>query len=121
MLEILKIVAALFNVGFGLWVVLQPTVVAEASNFTLKDARGRAEMRIASGGFFIGMGIGAILFGSVLGNADEAYQVIGVAWVTAGVVRVANLMLESPAIADRSYWFLLLSELIPGIILLLPQ
>lgn len=121
LLEILKILMALLNIGFGVWSVLQPEVIAKASSYTLDNARGRTEMRILSGGFFIGMGLGAILFGSVLDSADVvAYQVVGMAWVCAAAVRLLNLAMERN-ITDRSFWVLFASELIPGVILLLPM
>lgn len=122
LLEILKIVMALFNIGFGLFVFFRPQFVASASSFEVHTARGRAELRIVSGGFFIGMGVGALLLGSVLESHDVAYQVVGIAWLCGGLSRLANLLVEKPAeIADRFYWMLLSSELIPALILIWPN
>jgi uncharacterized membrane protein HdeD (DUF308 family) len=121
-LEILKILMALFNIGFGLFAFFRPQIIATASSFEVHTARGRAELRIVSGGFFIGMGLGALLLGSILANHDAAYQVVGIAWLGGGASRLANLLMEDPRqITDRSFWMLLSSEVIPGAILLWPN
>ena len=125
-LEILKLLAALLNIGFGVYVVLQPDVIAKYSHFSLDDDRGQVEMRVAMGGFFIGMGMGALLLGSLLNQPDEsynnlAYQVVGFAWFGGALTRLLNLVIEDRnKIVDSSFWLLLSSELIPGIILLFP-
>lgn len=121
-LEILKILMALLNIGFGLFVIARPEMIASASHFTLNDARGRAEMRIAMGGFFVGMGLGALLLGSLLSQENIAYQVVGFSWLGGAATRLTNLLLEKPAqIADQSFWVLLSTEIIPGLILILPN
>jgi len=122
-LEVLKIAAALLNIGFGVYVVLYPETIARYSHFSVDNARGRAEIRIAMGGFFIGMGVGALLLGSLanLDNGNIAYQVVGFAWLGGGITRLLNLTLEdTQEIVDASFWGLLASELMPGLILILP-
>ena len=125
-LETLKVLAALLNIGFGVYVVLQPDVIAKYSHFSIDDDRGQVEVRVAMGGFFIGMGMGALLLGSLLQQPDEsynnlAYQVVGFAWLSGALTRLLNLVIEDRnKIADSSFWLLLSSELIPGIILLFP-
>lgn len=122
-LEILKILAALLSAGFGAFAVYQPETLARASQYSVDNARGRTELRVLGGGFFLGMGIGAILMGSVIPAemVNEAYQVVGFSWLSAGLVRLLNLVLEAPKdILDRGFWFFLVSEIVPGAILLAP-
>lgn len=123
LIEILKILMALFNIGFGLFAIARPELLATASNFTLNNPRGRTEFRILSGGFFVGMGLGALVFGSILdGGSNAAYQVVGASWLCGGATRLLNLLLEDPkSITDRSFWILLASEVIPGLILIAPN
>jgi hypothetical protein len=123
LLEILKLLMALLNIGFGLFAIARPEVLATASHFTLNNPRGRTEFRILSGGFFVGMGVGAALFGSFIGEgSNAAYQVVGAAWLMGGATRLLNLALEDPkTITDRQFWILLASELIPGAILIAPN
>jgi hypothetical protein len=122
LLEIVKIVASLFNLLFGVYAIWQPEVIARASHYTLNNARGRVEARVVTGGVFVGLGIGAVLFGSILEQEDIAYQVVGVVALCSGATRLLGLLLEKPAgILDRSYWIYLASEVIIGVILLVPN
>lgn len=115
MLDILKIVAAVFNISFGLLAIARPSIVARASHFRFLDGRGRAELQIAFGGFFIGFGIAALLL-----NDPAAYQLLGFGWLGGVAVRLLTLATESPAqIVDRSFIALALAELIVGVILVL--
>ncbi len=113
-MDILKIVAALLNIGFGLYSFFQPQFIADNSGFTLKGALGRAETRIAFGGYFIGMGLAALIL-----NEQAAYQVVGAGWLTAGVIRVINLFIEERSeLISPKWWILLASEITVGLILL---
>ncbi|MFP4323520.1 MAG: DUF4345 family protein [Anaerolineales bacterium] len=120
-LEILKIIMALFYVGFGVFAVLRPDVIATHSGYSLEGAFGRAELRVLSGGFFIGVGVGAILLGSVFQQENIAYQTMGFMLVGAAVVRMLNLALEDPQqLLSRNFFIYFAAEVIPGIILILP-
>lgn len=113
-MEILKIAAALLNIGFGLFAFFQPRLIAESSGFALHGALGRAETRISFGGYFIGMGVAALIL-----NEQAAYQLLGAGWLTAGIVRVITMFIEdrSELIAPK-WWILLASEIGVGLILL---
>lgn len=81
-----------------------PNLIAENSGFTLKGALGRAETRIAFGGYFIGMGVAALIL-----NEQAAYQVVGAGWLTAGVIRVINLFMEDRLELISPKWWPLLA------------
>ncbi len=120
-LELLKIIMAVFYIVFGVFAVLRPDVIASASGYKLEGAVGRAEIRVLSGGFFIGVGVGALLLGSVLQNENIAYQTMGFMLIGAAVVRVLNLALEDPQqILSRNFFIYFAGEIIPGVVLILP-
>lgn len=120
-LEIAKIIVALLSVGFGVYTVFEPENIAKASHFDADNPRGRTEMRVY-GGFFIGMGIGALMLGSLFQDEDIAYQVMGFAWLGAAITRAINLVLEDRSqIIDTAFWLLLVVEFFPGLILLAPN
>jgi hypothetical protein len=120
-LEIAKIVSALLNVGFGVYTVFEPEKIAAASHYDGDNPRGRSEMRVI-GGLFIGLGVGALMLGSVFQNEDTAYQVLGFAWLGAAITRAINLFLEDRTqIIDTTFWLLLAIEFFPGMILVAPN
>lgn len=122
MLEIVKIIAALLNIGFGVYAMLQTEEIAKASRLVVDSARGRTELRVTMAGYFIGMGVGAILLGSLLQTENAAYQVIGLAWLGGAVIRLLNIVLEDRGeIIDTSFWLLMGIELAVGIILVIPN
>jgi len=120
-LEIAKIMCALLNVGFGVYTVFEPEKIAEASHYDGDNPRGRTEMRVI-GGFFIGLGIGALMLGTLFQSNDTAYQVVGFAWLGASITRAVSLILEDRTkIIDTTFWLLLAIEFFPGLILVTPN
>lgn len=114
MLEILKIIAALVNIAFGVYSIVQPEQLANASGFRFTSPRGRAEFRIAFGGFFIGFGAAAILL-----NDSAAYQLLGIGYLFAAGTRLLQILMESTDLLDRSFGVLFVIELSVGLILVL--
>lgn len=112
---ILKIIAALINLAFGLYSFFQPEPIARASKWTLDNARGRAELRVAVGGFFIGLGLAALIL-----NNHTVYQLLGAGWLGGFAARIGTLALENPkGLIDPSYLALGILELSMGIILVI--
>lgn len=113
--DLLLALGVVMNIGFGAFSVYRPAAVAAASHMALKDARGVAEMRIAFGGFFLGMGAALVVY---WGDAEVA-AAIGLAWLGAALVRAAELAFNSDKdIVDHSFWFIWASEIGTGLILL---
>lgn len=113
--DILLAIGVVMNIGFGAFSVYRPHVVAKASHMTLDDDRGTAEMRIAFGGFFLGMGAALVIY---WGNPEVA-AAIGLAWLGAAVIRATELAFNaSKNIVDNSFWFIWASEIGTGLILL---
>lgn len=111
---ILDILAALINIGFGVFTLLQPERVAFASGFKLTK-RGETELRIAFGGYFIGMGMAIILL-----SDPVASRAIGMAWLMAGVVRMIEYIYGKRAeIVDQSFYAFWAFEVIVGVVLIL--
>jgi hypothetical protein len=74
------------------------------------------------GGFFIGLGVGALMMGSLFQGEDVAYQVVGFAWLGAAITRAINLVLEDrQQLIDTIFWLLLAIEFFPGLILIAPN
>lgn len=113
-MEILKTITAVLNLAFGLYSLLQPEQLASASGLRLASPRGRAEIRISFGGFFIGFGAAALLL-----NDPEAYRLLGIGYLLAAATRLLQLAMENSAIADRSFIVLLVIESVVGLILIL--
>lgn len=113
--DILLAIGVVMNIGFAAFSIYRPHIVAKASHMTLNDARGAAEMRIAFGGFFLGMGVALLMY---WGDAEVA-SAIGLAWLGAALVRAGELIFNSSKnIVDNSFWFIWASEIGTGLILL---
>lgn len=111
---VLDMLAGLINIGFGVFSLFQPDAVAAASGFKLSK-RGTAELRIAFGGYFIGMGLAVILL-----SDPVASRAIGMAWLMAGVIRLVEYIYgKRAAIVDTSFYVFGAFEVIIGVVLIL--
>lgn len=112
-MEILQYIAAIINIGFGVWTLAQPEVIAKASGWSLLDERGTAELRIAFGGYFIGMGLAIIIL-----NDPQASGAIGIAWLGAAFTRLTTLFIHNrAAIVNRAFFIIWASEILTGAML----
>ena|SRR5688572_30667842 len=110
--EILKIIFAILTAVFGVYSFVKPEAVAQSSGFSLPSVAGRAEVRVTFGGFFLGLGLGAILLGG------EAYQLLGLAYLITFVVRLVALAVEGKdGVLRREYLIFAAFELISGLVL----
>lgn len=115
--EILKTIAALLTAAFGVYAFYQPDAVARASHFSLNNNAGRAELRVAYGGFFIGLGLAGILL-----DTDAAYQALGIGYLAAFALRLAALRFDgTEGVLSRTYYAFAVFELISGLVLTIPQ
>ena len=111
---ILALAGAGFLFLFGLWATFQPNVVADAIETDLDSHRSRAEFRVTFGGIFSGMGLAALLL-----RSPEAFLVLGFASFAGAIVRIVSIWLDKPAV-NASYLGFLASEIVTGVILVLP-
>ncbi|PJF23532.1 MAG: hypothetical protein CUN56_00355 [Phototrophicales bacterium] len=115
MFDILLAIGVVMNIGFAIFSLYRPHVVATASHMTLNDARGVAELRIAFGGFFLGMGAALLIYW----NEPKVAAAIGLAWLGAGLIRATELIFNAQKnITDNSFWIIWASEIGTGLILL---
>ena len=112
LLQILKIIAALGTVATGLYALVRPRAIQGFTGLTAPGVRGITELRAVMGGAFIGLGIAPLLLGTA-----AAYQVLGIMYVTIGVVRAVSM------VVDRSWAqsnvISLVVEIVLGLILVL--
>lgn len=115
MLDFLKVVAALINIGFGAVALYRPEEIAELTGFKLLGVKGITEMRVAFGGFFLGMGVGVLLI-----NEPGAYQAIGFAWLGAAAVRLMEFVFNGKdQVASPGFYTLWMIEVAVGLVLIL--
>ena len=113
-MDVLKILMAGFNIAFGLWVLFRLKPVMIAAGLDTDNPKGIAEIQISWGALFIGLGIGAVWL-----NHPLVWQFFGIGALTAGIVRV-GLGILNRQLWGRVYTIGLLSELLAGIIFILP-
>lgn len=116
--EILQIIMAVASILFGVASLARPQVVAAAVGFVLPQAQGVSEIRINWGGVYIGLGIGAIVLGT-LNDMPGAYQVFGFGYAGASLVRVIEVVLNRSLIS-RTFLIILGFEVVSAIVFLLP-
>ena len=115
--EIVKILVALATLAFGVYAFTQPDPTAKASHFALEDSAGRAELRTAFGGFFIGLGLACLIIGQ-----DAAYQTLGLAYLITFVARFVALGVDgTEGVLRPEYMIFGAFELVSGILLYWPQ
>ncbi len=111
-LDILKILASLSLMAFGLLSLAQPKLAASLIHTQTLDARGVAEMRVNMGGFFVGLGLVPVLL-----NDPDAYLVAGGAYLAAAGARLMAYVLDKPVL-NAEYVGVFAFELLMGVILI---
>lgn len=100
MTDILNIAMALLSIGLGCFGWLAPRYTLEALDLqTNGSTMGLSELRASAGALFIGLGLGALYFGT-----PEAYAMVGFAWGGAAVGRVTSI-LKDAAPTRKTYGF----------------
>ena len=97
-MEALRIVASLITLGFGLFSIYSPEMLAKSTSITLNGARGRTELRVGFGGFFTAMGAAALLM-----NDPAVYQLLGYGWLGGMIVRVFSVFIDGAKMIDTTY------------------
>ncbi len=93
MIDLINIAMALATIAFGAFGLFAPRYTAEVLDLEFGASEmGKSELRASAGGLFVALGLGAMAIGAPL-----AYAMMGVAYLGAGIGRLAaNLIDELP-------------------------
>lgn len=114
-MEILKLLAALASLIFGVVALLRPRIVARMAGVGTDTAKGEAEVRISWGGLFIALALGVIIL-----NSPQAYQLFGIAYLGTFIVRIGTIAADR-SLLDGGFIVSGLFELVSAVIFLLPS
>jgi len=112
-IKVLQLIAVIATILTGLVSLIKPLSVQGFTGLTAPGGRGITEIRSILGGLFIGLGIAVFLLGT-----RETYQMLGIMYLTIGVVRFVSIFLDKSS--TQSNWISLVVEIIFGVILMLP-
>ena len=112
-IKILQLIAVIATILTGLVSLINPLGVQGFTGLTAPGGRGVTEIRSILGGLFIGLGIAVLLL-----RTRETYQMLGIMYLTIGVVRFVSIFLDKSSV--QSNWISVAVEIIFGVILLLP-
>lgn len=110
-LEIVQIILAAATILTGLVSLVRPRSVQGFTGLTAPGPRGISEIRAVLGGGFIGLGLAPLILGGI------AYDMLGIAYLTIAVARVASIILDKSY--ERSNWISLAVEIVAGVVLIL--
>ena len=97
----LNYAAALISILLGAISWLAPGYTMDLLDLqTSGSTMGTSEIRAASGALFIGIGLGALLFGTPV-----AYAMLGCAWGGAAVGRLTSILLDAQPIRATYVFF----------------
>lgn len=114
-LSILKIIAALASLLFGIVALLNPKRTAESAFLKTDGAKGEAEIRASWGGTFIGLGLATLLL-----RTGDAYMLFGIAYAVTALVRLGTWALDRSLI-NRTVIFIFVFEILSAVIFMLPE
>ncbi|SIT00069.1 protein of unknown function [Roseivivax lentus] len=90
MIDLINIAVALATIAFGAIGLFAPRYTAQVLDLEFGASEmGKSELRASAGGLFVALGAGAIVIGAPL-----AYGMIGLAYLGAGVGRLAANLLD---------------------------
>lgn len=109
MVDILNILFALLSIGFGAFGWLAPKYTMGMLDLKRGETTmGVSEVRASAGALFVGLGIGALVFGT-----PAAYAMIGCAWGGAAIGRISSIILDDAP--TRRTWGFFATEAVIGI------
>jgi hypothetical protein len=111
-LTFIKILCAVFTIGFGLYSVVAPGAIKGFTGLDANNPRGVTEVRAVMGGTFVGLGLAALLLAPPV-----AYQALGIAYFAIAAVRAVSMLLDKSVMSSNL--ISLVSEVILGIILVI--
>jgi len=108
----IQIIIAVLTILLGAFVIIRPTAVYNFTGLSVNGVRGITEIRVIFGGLFVALGAAPLIL-----NSPAAYKMLGIAYIGIAATRIGS-MVSDPCF-ERSNLISLLSEIIPGVILLL--
>lgn len=111
-LMILKIIAALGTIATGLVSLIRPGAVTGFTGLSVTGPRGVTEIRAVLGALFVALGATPLLL-----NVPAAYQMLGIAYLAVGLVRLASMIVDKSVV--QSNIISLIVEVIFGVVLVL--
>ena len=109
--QILQIIGAVATILTGLFSLLKPNDIKGFTGIQPVGARGVTEVRAIFGGVFIALGLLPFF-------VPAAYLVLGVTYLTIGLVRAVSMFIDKSVV--QSNVISLVVEIIFGVILVLP-
>ena len=109
-MAVLHIIAAVGTIVVGLYSLIWPHGIRGFTGLAAEGGRGVTEIRAVLGGFFIGLG----LFAMVLGG--EAYRLLGWAYLVVAAVRGVSMFIDRSVV--RSNLISFASEVLLGLMLI---
>lgn len=110
LLMILKVLAAVATILTGIVSLIWPRSVFGFTGLTVSGPRGITEIRAVLGGVFIALGVVPLVW-----NQPAAYFMLGVTYLTVGLVRLGSMLLDGSVV--RSNVISLAVEIIFGLAL----
>jgi hypothetical protein len=112
LMSILKIIAAVFTIAFGLYSVIRPLAIKGFTGLDVTGPRGVTEIRAVMGGTFVGLGLAPLLL-----SAPAAFQTLGVAYFVIAAVRIVSMFTDKSVMSSNI--ISVVSEVVLGIIMVL--
>ena len=111
-LHALKVLGALLTIVTGLVSLFFPQAVTGFTGLLPQGGRGVTEIRSVLGGLFIALGAAPLLL-----NQPAAYQMLGLAYLAIGVVRLVSMIIDKSIVSSNI--ISLAFEFVFGVILVL--
>jgi hypothetical protein len=111
-LQILRTFIAVATILTGAVSMFWPLKVLGFTGLAVDGGRGITEIRTILGALFVGLGAAALYF-----NKPETYQMLGITYITMGVVRVISIFVDDSAVSSN--YISVAAELVFGILLML--
>lgn len=112
-LRVLQIASCIGTIVTGLLAAIRPSVVPGFTGLKTTGPRGVTEIRSIFGGLFIAVGAFPLIV-----NVPEAYQMLGVMYLTIGAARLVSMLVDG-SLNESSNLVSLAVEIIFGVILIL--
>jgi hypothetical protein len=112
LLQYLRYFIGIATIITGAVSMFWPLKVLGFTGLAVEGGRGITEIRTILGALFVGLGAAALYF-----NKPEPYQMLGITYLTMGVVRAISIVVDKSAVSSNIISVVV--ELVFGILLML--